>query len=96
MDMTNQSSLVSGPRYILNILFIHNYIFTYVLNLLNPGCTEIQEVLQLIQAEKSGMQNPAAKDKDVLSCEDLDSPTKTDNITLLLQQNIDKLVENLK
>ena len=42
------------------------------------------------------MQHSVMKDKDVHSCEDLNSSTQTDHITLLLQENVDKLVKNLK
>ena len=79
--MINQNSLVSIPLEvycILNILCI----------LLNPGCTEIQEILKLIQVEKSGMA------QDVSSCEGVES--STENITLLLKENVDKLVKKLK
>ena len=82
--MTNHSSLVSVP------IQLHGFINSCVLSVplylcisLNSGCTEIQEVLKLLQAGKSNVEDPVVTDKDVSSHED--SPSGTD-ITVLLKE----------
>ena len=42
------------------------------------------------------MAQPVTKQNDTTGHEDLVLPTTTEDITVLLQQNIDKLVEKLK
>ena len=48
-----------------------------------------------MQHKRSGMVQPVTKQKDTTGHEELALPT-TDDITVLLLQNVDKLVEKLK
>ena len=58
-------------------------------------CTEIQQVLKLVQPKESSTVQPETKHKDVLGREDVASPI-TDSITVILQESVDKLVQKLK
>ena len=53
----------------------------------------MQKILQLV---KSDMENPETKDKNDSNYDDLETSTQNHDITLLLKENVDKLVKNLK
>ena len=91
--MINQNCLVSIPLEVYACTensTLNNY-FICISNI--SDCPEIQEILKLMQAKKK-VEHPLTQGDN--SCESFKSSKETDNIALLLKENIDKLVKKLK
>ena len=93
--MISQNCLVSVPLEVYACTqnsTLNNSSFVRISNI--SDCTEIQEVLKLMQAKKS-VEHPLTQG-DNTSCGSFESSKQGDNIALLLKENIDKLVKKLQ